>query len=45
MYDDAYAELLDTFDKWDNRDKLHRFRARMEHKMHAKEGRYGRRRR
>lgn len=29
--------LMDTFDKWNDRDKRDRFRKRMEHKLHAKE--------
>ncbi len=33
-------DLMDTFDKWDDRDRRARFRAKMEHKLRAKEARY-----
>jgi hypothetical protein len=39
MHDDAYAELMNIYDKWDNRARRQRFVARMEHKLNAKERR------
>jgi hypothetical protein len=38
----SYEEesLMDTFDKWDSRDKRERFVRRMEHKLRSKELRY-----
>lgn len=44
MYDDAYADLMETYDKWDSRARRQRFLARMEHKLNAKERRSGRHR-
>lgn len=41
MYYDE-EELMETFDKWDNRDKRARFLRRMEHKLNAKESRFAR---
>jgi hypothetical protein len=38
MYYDEDA-LMDSFDKWDSRDKRERFIRRMEHKLYAKEHR------
>jgi len=35
--------LMETFDKWDDRDRLKRFVRRMEHKFNAKDTRYQRR--
>jgi hypothetical protein len=32
--------LMETFDKWDDRDRRARFVRRMEHKLNAKELRY-----
>ncbi len=32
--------LMDTFDKWDDRDRRERFVRRMEHKLNSKESRY-----
>jgi hypothetical protein len=29
--------LMEEFDRWKSKDKLDRFRKRMEHKLHAKE--------
>jgi hypothetical protein len=34
--------LMETFDKWNVRVRRERFLARMEHKLNAKERRYGR---
>jgi hypothetical protein len=31
--------LMDSFDKWNDRAKLQRFRKRMEHKLQARENR------
>jgi hypothetical protein len=31
--------LMNSFAKWDDKDKLVRFRKRMEHKLHSKEQR------
>ena len=39
MYYDEDA-LMESFDKWDNRVKRERFLKRMQHKLHAKEGRF-----
>ncbi|CAN5341981.1 hypothetical protein BH09PAT4_BH09PAT4_08670 [soil metagenome] len=38
----SYEEesLMDTFDKWDSRDRRERFVRRMEHKLRSKELRY-----
>ena len=33
--------LMESFDKWNDRAKLQRFRKRMEHKLNAKENRRG----
>ncbi len=33
-------ELMETFDKWDDRDRRKRFVSRMERKLNAKEARY-----
>lgn len=32
--------LMESFDKWDNRERRQRFLRRMEHKLNAKEYRY-----
>lgn len=29
--------LMQTFDRWNDRDRRHRFLRRMEHKLHSKE--------
>lgn len=35
--------LMETFDKWDDRDRRERFIRRMEHKLNSKETRFSRR--
>lgn len=37
MSDDTINQLMDVYDKWDSRKKRDRLRARLEHKLHAKE--------
>ena len=39
MYNEE--QLMETFDKWDNRVRRERFLRRMEHKLHSKEHRSG----
>ncbi len=34
--------LMESFDKWDDRDRRERFIRRMEHKLHVKENRFSR---
>jgi hypothetical protein len=41
MYYDEDS-LMESFDKWDNRNKRETFIKRMEHKLNAKEHRYSR---
>ncbi|HET8709521.1 MAG TPA: hypothetical protein VFL85_04565 [Candidatus Saccharimonadales bacterium] len=36
-------EFMDSFDKWNDRDKRERFLHKMEHKLNAKEQYYGHR--
>lgn len=44
MYDDAYADLMEELDRKDDRAYRQRFLARMQHKLNAKERRFGRHR-
>lgn len=38
-YNDAYLDLMDSYDKWDDHERRRGFIARMERKLHAKERR------
>jgi len=37
MSEDTAQEIMDKYDKWDNRSKRRDFIARMEHKLNSKE--------
>jgi hypothetical protein len=37
MSDDDINQLMDVYDKWNSRDRRQRLRARLEHKLRAKE--------
>jgi len=39
MSEDNAQELMDSYDKWDQRKERRSFIARMEHKLHSKERR------
>ncbi|HEX7368365.1 MAG TPA: hypothetical protein VF261_01770 [Candidatus Saccharimonadales bacterium] len=39
MSEDTAQELMDMYDKWDNRERRRNFISRMEHKLDSKERR------
>ncbi len=45
MSDDTAQQLMEFYDKWDNRERRRNFIARMEHKLYSKERRPERTRR
>lgn len=39
MSEDTAQEIMDKYDKWDDRNRRREFISRMEHKLHTKERR------